>query len=101
MRNFRLPHLPAARTSVHRAAVAGAVALGVTVSGATGVAAAATSDLPSSSGNNETVQSAVDSLQHWYDNTDVVGSLASIVGSVATGGSSVGSWMYLLPSTGQ
>jgi hypothetical protein len=100
MRNFRLPHLPAARTSVRRAAVAGAVALGVTVSGATGVAAAAT-DLPSSSANNETVQSAVDSLQNWYDNTDVVGSLASIVGSVATGGSSVGSWMYLLPSTGQ
>lgn len=72
-----------------------------------GTGAAAADELPGSSTSNSdnsdnvTAESVISSLENWYDNTDVVGSLTSVVGSALTGGSTAGSWMYLLPSTGQ
>ncbi|MDN6440156.1 MAG: hypothetical protein L0K27_11870 [Corynebacterium nuruki] len=87
-----------------RALVAGTAVLGLSLAG-TGVASAAV-DLPSSSAGTKAdegtdpVQSVVTSLENWYNNTDILGSLTSIAGSALTGGSTAGSWMYLLPSTG-
>ena len=96
-------HNSRATSRTRRALVAGTAVLGLTLAG-TGVASA--TDLPGPSvgtkadEGTDPVQSVVTSLENWYNNTDILGSLTSIAGSALTGGSTAGSWMYLLPSTG-